>query len=138
MMLRARGSAVNHKFFSRYAGISYSWSSETSPVIAENPRNGTSGSETFLSVKHGVQSSPGLRRHQKPTSIFQMSRLTSLVVNLDLITVTVSYEHCTCGEKIYIKKSVPKVSNLEFGRDVRSPIESLEKTSGRLAAINYN
>lgn len=42
----------------RWTRTAYSWSSETSPVRAENPRNGTSGNETFFNVKHGVQSSP--------------------------------------------------------------------------------
>ena len=97
--------------------------------MAENPRNGTSGSETFLSVKHGVQSSPSSRWCQRPTSISQTNRLTSFIVDLDLITVTVSYEHCICWKKIYVKKSVPEVGNLEFGCDVRSPVESLEKRS---------
>ena len=46
------------------AGTAYSCSSETSPVSAENPRNGTSGNETFLNVKHGVQSSPGSHKCQ--------------------------------------------------------------------------
>ena len=98
--------------------------------MAEKPRNGTSGNETFFNVKHGVQSSPSSGRYQRPSSIFQKSRLTSFVVDLDLITVTFNWEYWTHGKKTYIEEPVSKVGNLKFGCDVRSPEESLEKMSG--------
>lgn len=120
----------------RETGTTYSCSSETSPVRAENPRNGTSGNETFFNVKHGVQLSPSSCRRQGPSSIFRMSGLTSFIVNLDLIIVTVSQEYWIRGGKAYIKKPVSEIGNLEFGCDARSPEESLEKTSRRLCGQN--
>ena len=65
MMLKVTTNVVSHgKFYE--TRTAYSCSSETSPVRAENPRNGTSGNETFLNVKHGVQSSPSSNKYQKP------------------------------------------------------------------------
>lgn len=57
-------------------------------------------------------------------------------MDLDLIAVTVSWEYRTCGMKTYIEKPIPKISNLKFSCDVRSPVESLEKTSGRQSGHN--
>ena len=42
------------------------------------------------------------------------------------------------GRKTHIEKSVPEVGNLEFGCDVCSPEESLEKRQGDSAAASYN
>lgn len=39
-------------------GRAYSWESETSPVMAENPRKGLGGREIFGMKKQSVHSSP--------------------------------------------------------------------------------
>jgi hypothetical protein len=39
--------------------MTHSWASDTSPVMAEKPRNGTLGSTTFSTRKQSIQSSPG-------------------------------------------------------------------------------
>lgn len=62
----------------------HSWASDTSPVMAEKPRNGTLGRTRFSTRKQSIQSSPGFDSSMDST-LWERSVHTCFVLNFDLL-----------------------------------------------------